>query len=235
MDFNQTGLKNKTASYVLTQRKLLPQVYLWMTFALIISGITSYLVYSTPAILEKIMTNRSLFFGLLITELVLVIGISKAINKISAAAAGAWFIVYSALNGITLGVIFSFYTQQSLAQVFFITAGTFIATSIFGYATKIDLSKMRGFLMMSLIGLIIASVVNIFFNNPLLYWIVSYAGVAIFIGLTAFDTQKLKKLAEEHYNDNESIKKISIIGALTLYLDFINLLLFLLRILGGRK
>jgi FtsH-binding integral membrane protein len=150
--------------------------------------------------------------------------------------ATALFIAYSILTGVTLASVFIVFTQESIAGVFFISAGTFAAISLYGYTTKRDLSNWRTYLLMGLIGLIIASVVNWFMHSEMLYWIISYVGVLVFVGLTAYDTQKIKQMALVSYNqEGEISKKIALLGALTLYLDFINLFIYLLRIFGRRK
>jgi FtsH-binding integral membrane protein len=145
------------------------------------------------------------------------------------------FLLYAILNGLTMSVIFLVYTSESIASTFYITAGTFAAMSLYGYYTKKDLTSIGNMAMMALIGIIIASIVNMFFHNEMMYWIITYLGLAIFVGLTAYDTQKLKQIGSNGFEYEESMEKIAILGALTLYLDFINLFLFLLRIFGGRK
>ncbi|MEJ2199610.1 MAG: Bax inhibitor-1/YccA family protein [Desulfuromonadaceae bacterium] len=185
--------------------------------------------------LQLIFGNKMVFYGLLIGELGLVIALSAAINRISATTASLMFLLYSALNGITFASIFLIYTQSSIASTFFITAGTFAAMSVFGMVTKRDLTGWGSFLFMGLIGIIIASVVNIFLHSPMITWVVSYLGVFIFVGLTAYDTQKLKRISQMGFADGQSRRKAVILGALTLYLDFINLFLMLLRVLGSRR
>jgi FtsH-binding integral membrane protein len=176
-----------------------------------------------------------IFWGLLIMELVLVWGLSAAINKLPAVLATLIFLFYAALNGVTFSVIFLVYQLGSIAYTFFITAAMFGAMSVFGYVTKIDLTKVGGFLMMGLVGLIIASVVNIFVASSTLDWLISYIGVFIFVGLTAYDTQKIKNMSMNVESASEEGNKASIMGALALYLDFINLFLLLLRIMGRRR
>ena len=181
------------------------------------------------------MVKEILFFGLIIGELALVGYISARINKLSSYNATLLFLAYTILNGLTMAVIFMAYTSESISSTFIITAGTFGVMSLYGYYTKSDLTKIGSLAFMALIGIIIASVVNMFMNSELMSWIISYLGVAIFIGLTAYDTQKLKGIAINGFENEESMEKSAILGALTLYLDFINLFLFLLRILGDRK
>ncbi|MBQ7442094.1 MAG: Bax inhibitor-1/YccA family protein [Prevotella sp.] len=214
---------------------LMRKVYTWMALALTITGFTAYYVASSPAILQAIMTNQILFFGLLIGELALVWGVSAAINRLSLTTATLLFILYSVLNGVTMSFIFLAYTMTSIASVFFITAGTFAAMSLYGYFTKADLSKMGQILFMALIGLIIATIVNLFIKSSGLTMILSYVGVLIFVGLTAWDTQKIKQMLQLAPDTGESAQKVALMGALSLYLDFINLFLYLLRIFGNSR
>lgn len=214
---------------------LMRKVYTWMALALTITGFTAYYVASSPAILQAIMTNQILFFGLLIGELALVWGVSAAINRLSLTTATLLFILYSVLNGVTMSFIFLAYTMTSIASVFFITAGTFAAMSLYGYFTKADLSKMGQILFMALIGLIIATFVNLFIKSSGLTMILSYVGVLIFVGLTAWDTQKIKQMLQLAPDTGESAQKVALMGALSLYLDFINLFLYLLRIFGNSR
>ena len=172
---------------------------------------------------------------LIILELGLVIGISAGINKLSSTAASGLFFLYSALNGVTLSLVFLVYTQESITTTFLITAGTFGAMSFYGFVTKKDLTSIGNLAFMALIGIIIASIVNMFFASSMLYTIISYGGVLIFVALTAYDTQKLKKMGQKLEAGSETERKTAILGALRLYLDFINLFLFLLRIFGRRR
>ena len=214
---------------------LMRKVYVWMTLALVITGFTAYGVASSPGIMMTIATNRFLFFGLIGAELLLVIGITSAINRLSLATATLIVFLYSVINGATLSFIFAVYTMSSIANVFFITAGTFAVMAFIGYTTKTDLSSMGKILMMGLIGLIIATLVNLFLKSTGLALIVSYVGVLIFVGLTAYDTQKIKQMLMQAEDTGETAQKIALIGALSLYLDFINLFLYLLRIFGKRE
>lgn len=217
------------------QQRFITKVYGWMSFALIITGLIAMWTASTPQIVNLIFGNKILFFGIIIIEFILVASLVSIVNKISAIMATLIFILYSVLNGITLASIFLIYTQESLATTFYITAGTFGIMSIYGYFTKTDLTKLGNLLFMGLIGVIIASVVNIFLNSEMIYWVTTYIGVLIFVGLTAYDTQKIKQMNIIGNEGTEEDKKEAIMGALTLYLDFINLFLFLLRIFGKRK
>ncbi len=223
-----------TASEV--QASFILKVYNWMTMGLALTALVAMAIeFVMPGIRWVMLENPLIFYGLLILELALVWGLSAAINKIPAFVATLVFLAYAALNGLTFSIIFLVYSMGSIAYTFFITAAMFGATSVFGYVTKMDLSRIGGILMMALIGLIIASVVNIFVASSALEWIVSFAGVVIFVGLTAYDTQKIKKMSIGIDSSSEEGGKASIMGALALYLDFINLFLFLLRILGRRR
>ena len=213
---------------------LMRKVYVWMTLALVITGITAYGVASSPAILQAIYTNQLLFWGLIIAEFALVIGVTAAINKLSLTTATLMFVLYSVINGAMLSSIFLIYTASSIATVFFITAGTFAAMAIVGYTTKADLSSIGNILFMALIGLIIATIVNIFVKSSGLDMIISYVGVLIFVGLTAWDSQKIKQMMLQAPDAGEGMQKMALLGALTLYLDFINLFIYLLRIFGRR-
>lgn len=214
---------------------LMRKVYVWMSLALCITGLTAYGVASSPNLMLAIYQHSVLLWGLIIGELALVMIISAAINRLSLTTATLLFILYSALNGVTLSSIFLIYTMSSIGKVFFITAGTFGAMAFVGYTTKRDLSKMGGLLFMALLGLIIATVVNLFVKSSGLDLILSYVGVLIFVGLTAWDTQKIKVMLSEQYDMSEGAQKIALLGALSLYLDFINLFLYLLRIFGSRN
>lgn len=208
------------------------KVYSWMCLALTVTGFIALRTVSSPEFLSMVQSN---FIILIIVELGVVFWMVSAINKISSNLAIGLFLFYSALNGLTLSVILNLYTGASVASTFFITAGTFGAMSAYGFFTKKDLTSWGNLLFMGLIGIIIASVVNIFMASPALYWLITYAGVLIFVGLTAYDTQKIKKMSLEMDVESEAGKKGAIMGALALYLDFINLFIFLLRIFGQRK
>ena len=211
------------------------RVFGWMTLALTVTALTALFVASTPALVNIFLANRFVFYGLLIGEVLMVMGLVGMINRMSSVAATAAFVAYSVMNGLTLSVIFFAFTTSSIALSFFITAGTFAFMTAYGYFTKNDLTSVGNLSMMALIGVIIASVANWFVQSETLYWIISYAGVFIFIGLTAYDAQKIKQQALVMGDDSETVQKGAIMGALTLYLDFINLFLFILRIFGGRK
>ncbi len=212
---------------------LVRSVYFWMCTALLMTGATATLVAGNSVLLETILTNRILFFGIIIAQFGLVWAIVGKVNSFSLPVLSGLFMLYSVLTGVTLSILFVRYTSASIASTFFITAGTFAVMSVYGYFTKTDLTKMGNMLGMALIGIVIASVVNIFMQSSAMYWIISYVGVAVFTGLIAYDTQKIKALAYEE--DNEHTQKLALCGALSLYLDFINLFIMLLRILGDRK
>lgn len=214
---------------------LMRKVYVWMTLALVITGFTAYGVATSPGILQAIYTNQILFWGLIIAEFALVFGVSAAINRLSLTTATLMFILYSVINGALLSYIFLAYTASSVATVFFITAGTFAAMAVIGYTTKSDLSSMGKILFMALIGLIIATLVNIFVKSSGLTLILNYVGVLIFVGLTAWDSQKIKQMLLQAPDAGEGAQKLALLGALTLYLDFINLFIYLLRIFGKRE
>lgn len=215
---------------------LMRKVYVWMALALTITGFTAYGVSTSPAILQAIATNSVLFWGIIIGELALVLWISAGINRLSLTSATLLFVVYSVLNGVTMSFIFLVYTMTSVASVFFITAGTFAVMAFIGYTTKKDLTSIGRLALMALIGIIIATIVNIFFTKSDTFdLILSYLGVAVFVGLTAYDSQKIKRMLMMQEDGGEQAQKVALLGALSLYLDFINLFLYLLRIFGDRK
>jgi len=213
------------------QNALIRQVYAWMGGGLAITAFMALFTLSSPVMLQAIAGNRLIFFGLMIGELVLVFTLSGAINRLSEFNATAIFIAYSALNGVTLSILALVYTASSITTTFVTTAGMFAAMSLYGSVTRRDLSSWGSFLFMGLIGVVIASVVNIFVNSSSVSWIISAIGVIVFTGLTAYDTWKIKELAAQ----GREGRKPAILGALTLYLDFINLFLMLLRFTGNRR
>jgi uncharacterized protein len=222
----------RTVSHVIVrQNALIRQVYAWMGAGLTITSIMALVTLSSPVILTAITENRLVFYGLMIGELALVFTLSGAINRLSATTATLLFVAYSALNGVTLSIMALVYTANSIASTFVITAGMFGAMSIYGYMTKRDLTSWGSFLFMGLIGVVIASVVNIFVGSSAVSWVVSAVGVLVFTGLTAYDTWKIKAMAAQGTEG----RKPAILGALTLYLDFINLFLMLLRFTGNRR
>lgn len=214
---------------------LMRKVFIWMALALVITGVTAYGVATTPSLLIAIVTNKALFWGLIIAELALVFAVSGAINRLSLATATLLFVLYSVVNGATLSVIFLAYSMPAIIQTFFITAGTFGVMALVGYTTKTDLTSLGKLLFMALIGLVIATVVNMFVGSTGFDYILSYVGVLIFVGLTAYDTQKIKQMCMQAPDAGEHMQKFALLGALSLYLDFINLFLYLLRIFGNNK
>lgn len=217
----------------LTLSIVMRKVYGRMFLGLIVTALTAMYVASSPALINLILGSRGVFFGLIIAELAMVWGIAGAINKMTTATSTLLFFLYAILNGVTLSIIFLAFSLGSIAYTFFITAGVFGAMSVYGYFTSNSLNSVGSYCIMALIGLIIASVVNIFMHSETLDWIISLAGVAIFIGLTAYDTQKIKLMAMNATMADTG--KIAVMGALNLYLDFINLFLYLLRIFGKKN
>ena len=214
---------------------LMRKVYTWMTLALVLTGLTAYGVATSPGIMMALYSNSALMWGLVIAEFALVIGISAAINRLSLATATLMFVAYSVINGAMLSSIFMIYTAASIASVFFITAATFAVMALIGYTTKTDLTSVGKLLFMALIGLVIATIVNMFIGSSTLTMICSYVGVLVFVGLTAYDSQKIKNMLMQAPDAGESSQKLALLGALTLYLDFINLFIYLLRIFGDRR
>ena len=214
---------------------LIRKVFVWMALALVITGVTAYGVATTPSLLIAIVTNKALFWGLIIAELALVFAVSGAINRLSLATATLLFVLYSVVNGVTLSVIFLAYSMPAIIQTFFITAGTFGVMALVGYTTKTDLTSLGKLLFMALIGLVIATVVNMFVGSTGFDYILSYVGVLSFVGLTAYDTQKIKQMCMQAPDAGEHMQKLALLGALSLYLDFIILFLYLLRIFGNNK
>jgi FtsH-binding integral membrane protein len=230
----RSGFARPTSETSAEVRSFLQQVYLFMSVGLGVSGVIAFLVARSPAALALVFGNSIVFYGLIIAQLGLVIAFSAVAARVSAGTAALMFFGYAALTGVTLSSIFVRYTAGSLAGTFFITAGSFAALSFYGLVTKRRLDSLGSFCFMGLIGLIIASIVNIFLNSSALYWLTTFVGVIVFTGLTAYDTAKVKALALEA-PAGEARSKLALQGALTLYLDFINLFLLLLRIFGGRR
>ena len=228
-----SSYRDRTAVQV---NEFVRSVYNWMCMGLGLTGLVAWYVSNNETILRMVVGSPLLWI-LIIAELALVFSISGMVNKMSGSMATTLFMVYSALNGVTLSFIFLVYTKASIVSTFFICALTFLASSIYGWTTKKDLTSIGSFMFMGLIGIIIASVVNIFMRSPALYYAISYIGVVVFVGLTAYDTQKIKDMAitQPAGLDGDVVRKGAIIGALRLYLDFINLFLMLLRIFGGGR
>lgn len=227
-----------TADQLSTTTSFVNRVYGWMSGGLLITGLLAYIIGTDQSMLERLIANPGLIIGAIIAEFVLVIAISAGINKMSAATATVCYIAYSALTGVTLSFIFLRYSIGSIATTFFVTAVTFGVMSVYGYVTKRDLTTIGNLCFMALFGFIIASIVNMFVASSALYWLTTYAGILIFVGLTAYDTQKIKEMSMalgDELSAGETGKKQAILGALRLYLDFINLFLLLLRIFGGSR
>ena len=233
--YDVDSLRNKDFAMSTAFPALMRKVFVWMTLALAITGLTAYGVATSPTILSLIFSSKVTFFGLIIAEFALVFAISGAINRLSLSTATMLFILYSVINGATLSSIFFVFSVATISKVFFITAGTFGAMALVGYTTKTDLTSMGKLLFMALLGIIIASVVNMFVASSGLDLILSYVGVLVFVGLTAYDTQKIKQMCQAAPDAGESAQKLALIGALSLYLDFINLFLYLLRIFGNNR
>lgn len=230
--------KNLIGNYAskAAQSTLLRSVYVWMTLALIITGFVSMYVAQSYQLISFIFGNKLALWGMLIAELAVVFYLSARINSISFTKATVMFIIYSILNGATLASIFLVYTMSSIASTFFVAAGTFGVMALYGYVTKSDLTRIGNICLMALIGLIIATLVSMFWQNSMLQMIITYVGVILFVGLTAYDSHKIKRLlTADGIEVTEETQKIALLGALTLYLDFINLFLYLLRLLGDRK
>lgn len=211
------------------------KVFIWMFLGLLVTGATAIFTVNTPALLYPILTNNVYFWGLLIAEIVLVILLSARLTKMSKTAAIFSFLLYAVVNGLTLSSIFLVYTMSSIASVFFITAGMFGVMAVYGYTTKSDLSKIGSILLMALVGLIIAGIVEIFWFNSLFSFIVAAIGVLVFAGLTAYDVQRIKMMTNQIQGDDDFVTKFAIFGALMIYLDFINIFLKLLKLLGSRR
>jgi len=248
MEFNRqnTNIKSSVAeSHVIDQglRSYMLKVYNYMGSALLVTGIVALLTFKfavesvSPLAftdLGQTLYNSGFAWVVMLAPLGVVLYMSFGIAKMSASKAQTVFWIFAALMGLSLSSIFAVYTETSITRVFFITAGTFGAMSIYGYTTKRDLTKFGSFLMMGLIGIIIASIVNMFMKSPMMYWIISILGVLIFVGLTAYDTQKIKNMYLAS-DSGELMGKKAVMGALTLYLDFINLFIMLLRLFGQRR
>lgn len=240
-NYYQNTYNNNTYSKAVDFGKsLMAKVYLWMFVALIISALTALYTHTSGLFFTEsegriIMKNQGLFWFAIIAEFALVFILSAALRRMSSMLAIVMFVAYAALNGLTLSMVLMAYTTSSVVNCFFVTAGTFGVMSLVGFTTKQDLSKFGSYLYMALIGVIIASVINIFTHSSMFEWIISFAGLAVFIGLAAYDTNKLKMMAESVPADSEQGKKFAIYGALQLYLDFINIFLYLLRLFGERK
>ena len=210
-------------------------VYGWMTVALVISAVVAYTVAITPAVRVFLFSNAIVPIVLIVAQFGLVIALSAAINSMSSGTATLLFLLYSLLTGLTMSSIFLAYAHAVIYISFFVTAGMFGAMCLYGYFTRSDLSSLRTILMMGLVGLVIAMLVNMFLQSSSFDYVISIIGVALFTALTAFDVQKIKQLADRQSMDRETSSKVAIIGALTLYLDFVNLFLFVLRLMSNNR
>jgi len=233
----QQAIQYKSTQAQVMVNSFIRSVYNWMAIGLALTGFSAFYVASSETLVKFIFGNQIVFFGLVIGELALVFSISARVHKMKASTATSLFVIYSILNGVTLTSIIFIYTMSSIASTFFICALTFGICSVYGMVTKKDLTGIGQFMFMGLIGIIVASLVNLFIGSSGLSMIISYLGVFIFVGLTAYDTQKLKQMAltQPTNLDAAVIRKGAILGALTLYLDFINMFLFLLRIFGANR
>lgn len=235
---NRVNMANYVSQHTATDvavSALFKSVYMQMAAALSITGLVAYFLSQSQDFWLFLANNTSLIWVVLIAQIVLVIWLSARFTQMSMTTATLLFILYSAMMGVTMSTIFMVYTMSSIASVFFITAGMFLVMSLLGYFTRMDLTRLGSLLFMALIGVIIASLVNIFLKSEMLYWVVSYVAVVVFVGLTAYDTQKIKQMLVEYGEVDEMGYKLALFGALTLYLDFINLFLYLLRIFGDRR
>ena len=233
MNTSPDNISLQQANEKISQR-FITAVYGWMVAALAISGIAAFAVFNSETLLYFIFGNRFTFLGLIIAEFALVIILSAGIRRMSFPAAAASFVIYSIVNGSTLSAVLFVYTSTSVVRIFVITALMFGAMSVYGATTKSSLQSAGKYLMMAVIGLVIASLVNIFMRSSSLDWLISFVTVGVFTGLTAYDTQKITQAAR-YAQDNEDFKKVAIIGALELYLDFVNIFLALLRLFGKRR
>lgn len=233
---NETRSVSQEQIRVETLNIFMRKVYQWMGGGLLITALTAYYTVSSTYLMNIIFNNPMILMLLIVGELGLVLGISAGISRLSAQAASLMFIVYSGLNGLTLSAVLNVYTGASIFATFVVCAGMFIAMSLYGMSTKKDLSSWGSFLFMGLIGIILTALVNIFLRSPMLEFAISGIGVLVFVGLTAYDTQKLRRMGESApLDDTTAIRRGTILGALTLYLDFINLFLMLLYFMGQAK
>ena len=227
-----------STSQAMTQEKvssLFKNMYMQMASALALTGVTAFVLSESASFMLYLIYNPWLWWVCMLAEVGVVVYLSARVMKMSTNMATLMFVLYSILTGVTLSTIFLVYQMETIAMTFFATAGTFFAMSLVGYFTKTDLTKMGSMLRMLLIGLIIATIINIFVASSALYWITTYVGIIIFVGLIAYDTQKIKDIFYKHGSVDESGYKLALMGALTLYLDFINLFIYLLRFFGGSR
>ncbi len=227
-DLDYSGLKENVLG------RFMNTVYAWMCVGLAVTAVVALWVSQNPALMKTALSGGG-FLLLLIAELALVVAIGRAVNKISATVATLLFLLFAALNGLTLSAIFVLYALPTIGAAFLVTAGMFGAMSVVGFVTKTDLTRFGSLLFMALIGFILATVVNYFVASTLLGWIITYAGVVLFMGLTVYDTQRLKYMAYQVQGNAALASRMSIVGSLILYLDFINLFILILRIMGDRR
>ena len=218
-----------------SERSFLSQVFFWMSMGLALTGIVAGWMAMNPSLIIAFSRNTGFLFMLILVQFGIVFWLSSQVMRLSIIAATTGFSVYATLNGILFSSIFIIYTGASIASTFLVTAGMFAATSLYGYTTKRDLTSVGSFAFMALIGIILGSLVNWFLKSEAFYWVLTYIGIAVFTALTAYDVQKLKFIHEQGFQSAEIVKKAALLGALTLYLDFINLFLLLLRIMGRRR
>jgi FtsH-binding integral membrane protein len=234
MDSNVRTTSTPASAITLEKASFFPRVYGWMALGLLVSAVASFALLSSPAAMKFVFGSKVIYFGLILGELGLVFYLSSRVMSMSPAAAKGAFLVFAGLNGVTLASIFLLYTAGSIASTFMVSAATFGAMSAYGMATKRDLTGFGSFVVMGLFGVVIASVVNLFLKSEAVYWVTTYIGVLVFVGLSAYDTWKLKRMAET-MGHGDALANLSILGALILYLDFVNLFLMLLRLLGKRR
>jgi FtsH-binding integral membrane protein len=229
------AIDNRTADRSVVQA-FLTRVYTFMALGLGITGVVALAVANSPAVMSFVFGGRWVMMGFIVVELLLVMAFAPVAARASAGVAALMLLAYSVLNGVTMASIFLIYTRASIGSTFLVTGGTFAALAAYGSVTKRDLSSLGSFAMMGLVGLVIASVVNLFLGSPMLYWLTTFVGVLVFVGLTIYDTAKLKAIAGLAAGQGkEAETKLALQGALSLYLDFINLFLMLLRIFGGNR
>ena len=218
-----------------SERSFLSQVFFWMSMGLALTGVVAGWMAMNPSLITAFARNTGLFFILVLAQIGIVFWLSSQVMRLSVMAATTGFSVYATLNGILFSSIFLVYTGASIASTFFVTSGMFAAISLYGFVTKRDLTSVGSFAFMALIGVILASLINWFLKSEVFYWIITYVGIAVFTALTAYDVQKLKLIHEQGIHSGDMVKKAALLGALTLYLDFINLFLLLLRVMGRRR
>jgi len=216
-------------------QQFVSRVYGWMMMGLAVTGLVAAMTVSSPALMSVILGNRLVFYGLMIVELVFVYKISSSISTLSAGAASGLFLAYAALNGLTLSMIFVVYTSSSIATTFFVSAGMFGCMAVIGATTAMDLSAIGSLCIMGVIGVVLASIANIFLHSSTLQWVTTYLGIAVFVGLTAYDAQRIKQMSLMGGDESGVGDGRAVYGALSLYLDFINLFLFTLRLMGRRR